>query len=275
VPAELAARIEVENNSLYQNRDKVARLKAEVTRIAVESCASDNACLQAEFDRADRAAAAYDTVLLLRQYPAMSKEKADLLAQAALDFGPVVSSASALYELMTGKTATGDEANRFFAAIGVVPVVGGIIKKGAQSVQKFAQADKALDVAEIGVAAPGIRRGTSDIAADSVITRGKLHSQLLAEEVANGHAFQKHVVERREFADLGISTKDQFRGFVERIVSNPAVERRRAIDGTVYYLDGSTKTIVIRGQRGEATAFRPDKGGVGWDNYIKTQVPQK
>jgi hypothetical protein len=43
----------------------------------------------------------------------------------------------------------------------------------------------------------------------------------------------------------------------------------------MYYLDGSTRTIVIRGGRDEATAFRPDQGGVGWDNYIKAQVPKK
>lgn len=97
----------------------------------------------------------------------------------------------------------------------------------------------------------------------------------MAEEVASGHAFQKHVVERKEFADLGISTKSQFQSFVEKIVSNPEVELRQAVDGTVYYLNSSTKTIVIRGQRGEATAFRPDKGGVGWENYIKLQVPKK
>ncbi|WP_160356387.1 hemagglutinin repeat-containing protein [Bordetella sp. 02P26C-1] len=150
VPAELAARIEVENNSLYRHRDKVARLKAEVTRIALESCASDNACLQAEFARADRAAAAYETVLMLRHYPAMSKEKADMLAQAVLDIAPVVSSASAMYELVTGLTATGDEANRFLASIGVVPVVGGIMKKGTQAIQQYAKADKVLDVSKVG-----------------------------------------------------------------------------------------------------------------------------
>lgn len=83
------------------------------------------------------------------------------------------------------------------------------------------------------------------------------------------------MVERQEFADLGISTKNQFQDFVESIVSNPAVDRRQSVDGTMYYLDSSTKTIVIRGQRGEATAFRPDQGGVGWDNYIKSQVPKK
>lgn len=83
------------------------------------------------------------------------------------------------------------------------------------------------------------------------------------------------MVERQEFADLGISTKSQFQSFVEKIFSNPEIERRQSVDGTTYYLDNSTKTIVIRGQRGEATAFRPDQGGVGWDNYIKSQVPKK
>ena len=96
-----------------------------------------------------------------------------------------------------------------------------------------------------------------------------------SDEVTSGHAFTKHVLERKEFADLGIETKEQFFSFIENIVANPAVIRREASDGTMYYLDEATKTIVIRGQRGEATAFRPDQGGIGWDNYIKTQVPKK
>ncbi|MEB2872918.1 hypothetical protein [Pseudomonas rhizosphaerae] len=124
-----------------------------------------------------------------------------------------------------------------------------------------------------GRGSAGGAKGSSG--AESAINQGRLNSQLLAEEVASGHAFQKHVVERQEFANLGISTKNQFQNFVENIVSNPAIERRQSVDGTIYYLDSSTKTIVTRGQRGEATAFRPDQGGVGWDNYIKSQVPKK
>jgi hypothetical protein len=65
----------------------------------------------------------------------------------------------------------------------------------------------------------------------------------------------------------------QFQDFIEQIVSNPALERRYAVDGTVYYLDEATHTIVIRGQRGEATAFRPDCN-IGWRNYLETQVPK-
>ncbi|MGE8641405.1 MAG: EndoU domain-containing protein, partial [Achromobacter sp.] len=154
VPAEVAARIEVENNSRYMNLDKVARMKAEVTAKAIATCANDNSCLQAEFDRADKMAAAYDVALMLRHYPQLSKEKADTLAQAVLDLAPGVSNASALYELLTGKTATGDEANRYFAAIGLVPVLGGIIKKGGQAVHVFAEADKAIDAAKVGGKAP-------------------------------------------------------------------------------------------------------------------------
>jgi filamentous hemagglutinin len=150
VPAEIAARIEAENNSQYQNRDKVARMKADITTSAIASCGGNGACLSAEFARADKMAAAYDVALTLGHYPELSKEKTDMLAQSVLDLAPGVSNASALYELLTGKTATGEDANRYFAAIGLVPVVGGMLKKGGQSVHAFAMAEKALDVGKVG-----------------------------------------------------------------------------------------------------------------------------
>ena len=107
VPAEVAARIEVENNSRYKNLDKVARMKAEVTAKAIATCADDNSCLQAEFDRADKMAAAYEVALTLSHYPQLTKEKADTLAQAVLDLAPGVSNASALYELLTVRRRQG------------------------------------------------------------------------------------------------------------------------------------------------------------------------
>jgi hypothetical protein len=98
---------------------------------------------------------------------------------------------------------------------------------------------------------------------------------LIAEEVANGHAYVKHVVEGEEFASLGVRTKQQYKDFVEAIVSNPATEKRYAVDGTTFYLDKTSKTIVIRGARGEATAFRPDfGGGVGWGFYTTRNIPK-
>lgn len=135
--AQVAARIELENNSFYTNRKQVAQMKAELIDDLLKRCGSDTQCLQAGFEKADRMASAYDVTLTLRHYPQLTKEKADALAQAALDLAPGVSNASALYELMTGKTATGEEANRFFSAIGLVPVVGGMLKKGGAGAACF------------------------------------------------------------------------------------------------------------------------------------------
>ncbi|MNL20178.1 hypothetical protein D3C87_1414130 [compost metagenome] len=140
-----------------------ARMKAELVGRLEAECGNDTSCLRAGWAEADRMAASYDEVLTLIHYPEMTKEKADALAQAVLDLAPGVSNASALYELVTGKTATGDEANRFFAGIGLVPVFGGILKKGGQAIHVFAEADKALAVAKVGgkggVAAKGAASG--------------------------------------------------------------------------------------------------------------------
>ncbi|WP_333903629.1 ribonuclease domain-containing protein, partial [Achromobacter insolitus] len=147
--AEIAVRIETENNSGYRNRDKVARLKAELVARLESACGDSHSCLQAGWAEADRMAASYDEVMTLTHYPDLTKEKTDALAQSVLDLAPGVSNASSLYELVTGKTATGDEANRYFASIGLVPVVGGMLRKGGQTVQVFAEGGKALDVGKV------------------------------------------------------------------------------------------------------------------------------
>ncbi|MFY1982666.1 hemagglutinin repeat-containing protein [Achromobacter xylosoxidans] len=154
--AQVAARIELENNSFYTNRKQVAQMKAELIDDLLKRCGSDPQCLQAGFEKADRMASAYDVTLTLRHYPQLTKEKADALAQAALDLAPGVSNASALYELMAGKTATGEEANRFFSAIGLVPVVGGMLKKGGQALHVFADAGKAIDIGKVGGASKAV-----------------------------------------------------------------------------------------------------------------------
>lgn len=118
------------------NRDKVGRLKAELTDVLLREC-TDARCFQEGFDRADRMASAYDVALILSHYPQLTKEKADTLAQAVLNLAPGGANASALYELVTGRTATGEEANRFFSSLGLVPVVGGMLKKGGAGAACF------------------------------------------------------------------------------------------------------------------------------------------
>ena len=87
-------------------------------------------------------------------------------------------------------------------------------------------------IATIGVAAKGAigkRGGGGGVPngnrASNPANAPALNAQLAAQEVANGHAFDKHVLGqgnpsgKNEFADLGISTKPQFQNFVENIVN--------------------------------------------------------
>ncbi|KRA62341.1 hypothetical protein ASD79_22350 [Caulobacter sp. Root655] len=94
-----------------------------------------------------------------------------------------------------------------------------------------------------------------------------LTRQLLAEEVASGHAM--YHVNRGEFAAFGVTTKFQLQNFVEKLLGKKGLDIRYSTDGAKFILDSTTKTVVTYG-RGEATAFRPDVGGMGWDKYLKT-----
>jgi hypothetical protein len=75
------------------------------------------------------------------------------LAQLVLELMPLVGSAESAAQLITGKQSlTGEEANRFWAAVGLVPVAGGIIHRVGNTTADVAKAlqaaDKAADVAK-------------------------------------------------------------------------------------------------------------------------------
>ncbi|MNX32943.1 Adenosine monophosphate-protein transferase and cysteine protease IbpA precursor [compost metagenome] len=252
VPAELAARIETENNSQYRNRDKVARMKAELVGRLEAECGNNNSCLQAGWAEADRIAASYDEVLTLIHYPELTKEKADALAQAVLDLAPGVSNASALYELVTGKTATGDEANRFFAGIGLVPIVGGMLKKGGQAIHVFAEADKALDVGKVGGA------------------KGDFWSSTKSKtpvENAYGH-WDKHKSEFPEFQN----SKQYVEG-AKNFLNNPppgSLIKTRPINGDIVIYDPASNVIGIKSADGTPrTMFKPEVAQHGYPTNLE------
>ncbi|OCG61497.1 RHS repeat-associated core domain-containing protein [Gilliamella sp. Fer4-1] len=110
--------------------------------------------------------------------------------------------------------------------------------------------------------------------AENAANNPKLNAQLASQEIANGHAFDKHVLQRGEFNSLGIRTREQFRQHVEKVINNPT-DVRYYSDGRVVYLDSNIRIIVIRNPgKGESTAFRSDYD-IGWDNYIKRLPIQK
>jgi hypothetical protein len=86
----------------------------------------------------------------------------------------------------------------------------------------------------------------------------RLQAQLAAEELAgaNGHAFQKHVVEQGEFP--GIKTRAQFAELIESVILK-GEQRGRADGTTAFWRNG---VIVIRNpnSRDGGTVFAPKEG---------------
>jgi hypothetical protein len=84
----------------------------------------------------------------------------------------------------------------------------------------------------------------------------RLRARLAGEEIAAGHSFPKHVVERGEFP--GVTTRAEFAKLIENVIANGEA-RVLARDRTAYWLDG---VIVIRNPNAVdgGTVFRPPDG---------------
>ena len=99
-------------------------------------------------------------------------------------------------------------------------------------------------------------------------TSGKdLNSELAGEEISNGHAFDKYVIEQGEFKELGISTKEQFAAHIEKVVRDPTSSKNFSGGRTAYW-DESSGTVVIRNPNSAdgGTAFRLTNGRAYYDN---------
>ncbi|MEB5963879.1 hemagglutinin repeat-containing protein [Comamonas testosteroni] len=71
----------------------------------------------------------------IAQVSSMTQHQAQELAQLLLELAPVYGTGESALQLITGKSSlTGEEASRFWAAIGVVPVAGGVLKKVGEPV---------------------------------------------------------------------------------------------------------------------------------------------
>ncbi|MDT4291665.1 RHS repeat-associated core domain-containing protein [Methylomonas sp. MO1] len=97
--------------------------------------------------------------------------------------------------------------------------------------------------------------------AESAVNAARLRSQLAGQEIAGGHAFEKHVIQQGEFGGLGIRTREQFSNHIENVINNPTAVKQLS-GGRSAYWDDATSTVVIRNPRAAdgGTAFQPAKG---------------
>jgi len=105
---------------------------------------------------------------------------------------------------------------------------------------------------------------TSGGAADDGV---RLNNQLAASEIANGHAFGKHVVEQNEFGAT-IKTQQQFAEKIESILNSPSATKQLSRGRSAYW-DDSSGTVVIRDPKSSdgGTAFRPTNGKAYFNNF--------
>jgi RHS repeat-associated protein len=92
---------------------------------------------------------------------------------------------------------------------------------------------------------------------------GAAERSVVAERIAAGHAFEKHVLVRGEFQGLGIRTVKQLQSFVDEVIRNATgADVRYLRRGRIAYWDEATQTVVIydpsRADLG--TVFRPTNG---------------
>jgi filamentous hemagglutinin len=96
--------------------------------------------------------------------------------------------------------------------------------------------------------------------AGSAANAALLRNELIAKEIAGGHAFEKHVIERAEFS--GISTRGQFASLIEDFLNAPGTIMRNLKNCRVAYWNSNTGTVLIRNPNAAdgGTFFKPTAG---------------
>jgi filamentous hemagglutinin len=105
----------------------------------------------------------------------------------------------------------------------------------------------------------------ADTGAANIANGARLNTQLTADEIAGGHAFDKHVIQAGEFP--GITTRSEFSSQIENVINN-ASDVKILSKGRSAYLDSSSGTVVIRNPSAAdgGTIFKPTQGKTYFDN---------
>jgi filamentous hemagglutinin len=244
VTAATAAKIEAENNGFYRHPSYVAE-STHQQRAALEEAVHTGQMSRQEYEAniktLDAASAKIDALMTIYRVNSASglsavlaqMKPADLamFGQAVADMLVVPGMVSSAYELLTGKTAaTQEEANYFFAVLGVVP--GGKVVKGVEKLGEVARV--VSDLASVSAAeriAANARKGktfeeavyaylkeTKNKESFSVMSKGKL-TTVIPDGVLDGG----RILEIKDAAYL--SNSSQFRAYAKMVEEGGVVAR--------------------------------------------------
>ena len=106
------------------------------------------------------------------------------------------------------------------------------------------------------------------LGADGVIGMSAGDASALADQIASGHAFDKHVLEGDDFPD--INTPEEFSNHIEDILTEPDAYRNLERDRTAYWDDESGTVVIHDPNNGDGgTAFVPEDGRDYFDYRLK------
>jgi hypothetical protein len=144
--------------------------------------------------------------------------------------------------------------------------------KVAAAVQSRNPVFKSIEVVSSGdrwdyeyVASPGKKKKGLPKAAPAGGTASG-HSAI-ADAIANGHAYDKHVITQAEFP--GVTDRNAFAAIIDGVLGSPV--NKPLSGGRHAYWEDSTNTVVITNPAAsdKGTCFRPTKGKSYYDNDLK------
>ncbi|MDM0030484.1 toxin C-terminal domain-containing protein [Variovorax sp. J31P216] len=150
------------------------------------TAACEPKCTQVDFDRIDQQVAAVEraaNLVEMAKRGVITVDQAQQLAQTLLELAPIYGSGESALQLITGKASlTGEEGSRVWAAVGLVPIAGGMVRKvGEPAVDALISTLRAFDgpvfkttrEATQAAKALGYRRINETVNGQAVFTDGK------------------------------------------------------------------------------------------------------
>lgn len=107
--------------------------------------------------------------------------------------------------------------------------------------------------------------GISGTYSRNIVNKERLNSQLHAEQISKGHAFDKHIIKQGEFPSW-IRTRQQLQNYIENTFNNPKAEKIQR-GSAVAYIDRENGVVIYRNYKDKdgGTVFQP----TNFKKYLK------